>query len=277
MIIQTPVYPPFFDSIRDNERRIVENPLLKINGRYEIDFDDLERKLAEPRNKLLLFCSPHNPTGRVWSSEDLKQVYNLCRKYSVDVLSDEIHSDLVYTGRRHTVYASLGESVVKQSVTFMAASKTFNIAGLNLSFAIVPCQRRRGLINAWLTRLHLRRNNLFGVLASEAAYRDGEIWLESLLPYLEKNAETLVEFAQKRLPGIGVYKPEGTYLAWLDFRSCFSSAAELRKFLVHQAQVGFNSGEDFGVAGAGFARLNFATQRSTLLEALTRIERALPK
>ena len=275
VIVQTPVYPPFFDSIRDNKRRIVENPLLLVNGRYEIDFADLERKLADSSNKLLLLCSPHNPVGRVWTREELTQVYALCRQHNVDVLADEIHSDLIFPGHRHTVFAALGDPIVEKSVTFMAASKTFNIAGLNLSFVVVPCKERRAKIASWLTRLHLTRNNLFGVLATEAAYREGEPWLADLLKYLEQNVETLNGFIRTRLPEIQMAKQEGTYLAWLDFRAYFPAAGALRNFLVHQAEVGFNPGEGFGKAGEGFARVNFATQRSVLLDALTRIETAL--
>ena len=275
VIIQPPVYPPFFASIKDNERVIVENPLLEQNGHYEIDFDDLEKKLADPNNKLLLFCSPHNPVGRVWTRAELSRVYELCQKYEVDVLADEIHHDLVYEGHRHTVFASLGEPAGKQSVTFMAASKTFNIAGLNFSFIVVPCQRRRNLIRSWFTRLHLNRGNLFGVAATETAYREGEAWLDSLLPYLAQNADVLVDFIQSRLPKIKVSKPEGTFLAWLDFRAYFTSARELEEFLVYKAKVGLNPGKNFGRQGEGFARINFATQRSVLLEGLTRIEKAL--
>ncbi|MDF2501166.1 MAG: Cystathionine beta-lyase [Anaerosporomusa subterranea] len=275
VIIQPPVYPPFFDSIKDNQREIVENPLIENNGRYEIDYDDLEQKLADPKNKLLLFCSPHNPVGRVWTRAELSKVYELCQKYNVDVLSDEIHSDLVYSEHKHTVFASLGTPVCKQSVTFMAASKTFNVAGLNLSFIVVPCKRRRALIKAEINRLHLNRNNLFGVLASETAYVEGDAWLDGLLEYLEKNADTLVDFTEKRLPKVKVVKPEGTYLAWLDFRAYFSNAKELDDFLVQKAKVGLNSGKTFGRQGEGFARINLATQRSVLLEALVRIEKAL--
>jgi cystathionine beta-lyase len=199
----------------------------------------------------------------------------LCQKHNVDVLSDEIHSDLVYRNHKHTVFASLGAPVCKQSVTFMAASKTFNIAGLNFSFIVVPCKRRRALIEAEFTRLHIRRNNLFGVLASEAAYAEGDEWLDALLGYLENNADTLAEFTEKRLPKVKLVKPEGTYLAWLDFRAYFSTAKELDEFLVQEAKVGLNSGKTFGRQGEGFARINIATQRSVLLEALTRIEKAL--
>ncbi|AJQ27210.1 MalY/PatB family protein [Pelosinus fermentans] len=275
IIIQPPVYPPFFASIKDNERKVVENPLLLKNGRYEIDFEDLEQKLADPNNKLLLLCSPHNPVGRVWSREELEKVYELCQKYEVDVLADEIHNDLVFQGHKHTVFASLGTPVCKQSVTFMAASKTFNVAGLNFSFIIVPCKSRRGLIQNWITKLHISRNNVFGGIGTEAAYRDGEAWLDALLIYLEKNADILVEFIQTRLTEVKVSKPEGTYLVWLDFRAYFTNDKELQKFLVHTAKVGLNAGKNFGTQGEGFARINIATQRSVLLEALTRIEKAL--
>jgi len=275
VIIQPPVYPPFFASIKDNDRQVVENPLLVKNGHYEIDFEDLEEKLSHPKNKLLLLCSPHNPVGRVWTEDELRKIYELCQKYEVDVLSDEIHNDLVFDGHKHTVFASLGAPVIKQSVTFMAASKTFNIAGLNFSYIIVPCKRRRALIERWLQKLHMNRNNLFGVLGTEVAYQEGDAWLDTLLSYLEKNADTLVEFVQKRLPHVKVNKPEGTYLAWLDFRAYFSDAKELEHFLVHTAKVGLNPGKNFGRQGEGFARINLGTQRSVLVEALERIEKAL--
>ncbi|MHC1759541.1 MAG: MalY/PatB family protein [Negativicutes bacterium] len=275
VVIQTPVYPPFFDAIRDNGRTIVENPLIVENGRYTIDFVDLEEKLAEPQTTLFLLCSPHNPVGRVWTREELVQLQALCQKYNVDVLTDEIHSDLVYSGYHHTVFATLGEFAEQSSVTFMAASKTFNVAGLNLAFAVVPDPQRRTKIHAWINRLQIGRNNLFGVLATEAAYRKGDAWLAALLRYLESNADVLVDFVQNRLPGVRVIKPEGTYLAWLDFREHFQDVKKLRYFLAHQAEVGLNPGETFGVSGEGFARINFATQRSVLVEALTRIEKAL--
>jgi len=275
IIIQPPVYPPFFDSIKDNEREVVENPLIFKEGHYEIDFADLEQKLSNPKNKLLLLCSPHNPVGRVWRGEELRRIYDLCQKYKVDVLSDEIHNDLVFPGHKHTVFASLGTPVCKESVTFMAASKTFNVAGLNFSYIIVPCKRRRALIQGWLNKLHMNRNNLFGVIATETAYRQGDAWMDALLVYLEKNADTLVDFVQTRLTSIKVNKPEGTYLVWLDFRAYFTDAKELEHFLVYTAKVGLNPGGNFGSQGIGFARINIATQRSVLLEALERIEKAL--
>ena len=275
VIIQPPVYPPFFAAIRDNERTVVENSLIERNGYYEIDFVDLEAKLAEPQNKVLLFCSPHNPVGRVWKKEELQRIQNLCRQYEVDVLCDEIHNDLIYSEHEHTVLAYLQEDVWKQTITFMAASKTFNIAGLNFSYAIIPCSRRRKKFVSWLSRMHLNRNNLFGVLATQAAYENGEEWLEELLRYVEENANVLSRFVQERLPQVQTVKPEGTYLAWLDFRKVFSSGDELRNFLINQAQIGLNDGSSFGLQGEGFARINLATQRSLLLEALQRIEKSL--
>ena len=276
IIIQPPVYPPFFAVIKDNDRKVVENPLICRQGRYEIDFDDLEQKLADPRNKLLLFCSPHNPVGRVWSRAELTRLYALCQEYRITVLADEIHSDVVYAGHTHTVLAALGTPADNPVVTFMAASKTFNIAGLNFSFAVVPDKRKRALIAAWLAKLHLQRNNIFGALATEVAYSEGEAWLNALLDYLTGNAAALADFVATRMPAVKMVKPEGTYMAWLDFRAYFPDARELTRFLVQEAKVGLNSGQDFGRQGAGFARLNFATPRCVLQEALARIARALP-
>ena len=275
VIIQPPVYHPFFSIIRDNERETAENPLLFENGRYKIDFPHLEQMLADRNNKLLLLCSPHNPVGRVWTRDELTRVHQLCQRYEVDVLSDEIHCDVVYSGHKHTVFASLSTPVSESCITFMSASKTFNLPGLNCSFMVIPCRRRRALIDGWLNRLHIRRNNLFGVLATEAALRNGDDWLGALLSYLEENADTLVDFVRTRLPGVKVTKPEGTYLAWLDFRGRFTSATELDDFLTQKAKVGLNRGIAFGRQGEGFARLNFAVPRSRLLEALTRIEKAM--
>ena len=275
VIIQPPVYHPFFSIIRDNEREVVENPLLFNNGRYVIDFAHLEQMLADRKSKLLLLCSPHNPVGRVWTREELARVYQLCQRYEVHVLSDEIHCDVVFSEQGHTVFASLSEPVFERCITFMSASKTFNLPGLNCSFMVIPCQRTRALLDGWLNRLHIRRNNLFGVLATEAAFRNGNDWLDALLAYLEENANTLVHFVRTRLPGVKVTKPEGTYLAWLDFRERFASATELDDFLMQKAKVGLNRGIMFGRQGEGFARLNFAVPRSRLLEALTRIEEAL--
>lgn len=275
VIIQPPVYHPFFSIIRDNEREVAENPLLFTNDRYEIDFSHLEQTLANRTNKLLLLCSPHNPVGRVWTRSELTRVYQLCQQYEVDVLSDEIHCDVVFSRHKHTVLASLSTPAPERCITFMSASKTFNLPGLNCSFMVIPCPRRRALIDGWLNRLHIRRNNLFGVLATEAAFRNGDNWLEALLSYLEGNADTLVDFVRTRLPGVNVAKPEGTYLAWLDFRKRFTSATELDDFLLQKAKVGLNRGITFGRQGEGFTRLNFAVPRSQLLEALIRIEQAM--
>ncbi len=277
VIIQPPVYPPFFELVKENGRAVVENPLRLQNGRYEIDFADLEEKMANPNNTLLLLCSPHNPIGRVWSREELTAIQALARRYQVTILADEIHSDIVYRGRRHIPLASIEGGASDNIVTFMAASKTFNVAGLNLSYVVVPCPQKRKQLDNWIGRMHLRRNNLFSVLATEAAYRQGGEWLDALLPYLAANAEYAAQFLQERLPEVAMVKPEGTYLIWLDFNKYFSNSCELDRFMVQEANVGLNSGQSFGRQGEGFVRFNIATSRRILHEALERIERALKK
>lgn len=277
VIIQPPVYPPFFTSIKENSRKIVENPLLLKDGRYVIDFADLEHKLAHSNNKILLLCSPHNPVGRVWEREELERICQLCSRYGVQLLVDEIHHDLILPGRRHTVLATLEEPAARQAITFAAASKTFNIAGLNSSFIVASCPERRRLLAEALERFHIGRNNLFGCLATEAAYRDGEAWLDAVCRYLDSNAALLLAFVKERLPQVSVTAPEGTYLAWLDFRQCLPDSRELELFLAREAKVGLNPGRSFGTQGQGFARLNFAAPRRVLLEGLERIEQALAK
>lgn len=275
VIIQTPVYPPFFAAIEDNKRVVVKNELVFNKGRYEINFVDLEEKFADKNNRIFLLCSPHNPVGRVWTKSELEKIHKLAIKYNIQVLSDEIHSDIVYEGHKHTVFASLAKAENSEVVTFMAASKTFNIAGLNTSYVIIPCGYKRELIRGQINRLHINRNNIFGVLATKEVYKSGEEWLKNLLLYLEKNADTLVEFIETRLPKIKVVKPEGTFLAWLDFSAYFDRSDELNKFLIEKAHLGLNPGIAFGEQGECFARLNFATSRNILLEALLQLEAAL--
>lgn len=274
VIIQPPIYPPFFAVIEDNQRKVVENPLRLENGQYTIDFVDLEEKFAQPQNKLFLFCSPHNPIGRVWSKSDLEKIVLLAKKYNVTILSDEIHSDIVFSGQQHTVLASLDQDNI---VTYLAASKTFNIAGLNTSFIVIANKDLRAKVQAQIQKLHLNRNNIFGVIATQVAYEQGESWLQDALQYMETNADLAVEFINTRLPKVKVTKPQGTYLLWLDFRSYFTTSKQLDEFLVYKAKVGLNSGRKFGTCGDGFARLNLGTQKKILKEALIRIETALNK
>lgn len=274
IIIQTPVYPPFFSAISLNHRRIVENPLRYVNGRYEMDFADLEKKITA-NTKLFLLCSPHNPVGRVWTKEELQVLGELCLRHNITILADEIHSDLIFSGHKHLPLAALSEALNQQTVTFISPSKTFNIAGLYTSLIIAADQEKRAAIYNMMEVLGLGKGNLFGVAGTEAAYREGNLWLDGLLAYLEQNADYTVSYIREHIPSVKLNKPEGTYLAWLDFRELFQDAGQLRKFLIHQALVGLNDGATFGKQGAGFARLNFACPRSQLTEGLRRIRTAV--
>lgn len=274
IIIQPPVYYPFFDAVKKNGRTLVENPLAFDGERYTIDFADLEQKL-KTGVRLLIFCSPHNPVGRVWTRGELHTLGELCMKHDVLIVSDEVHCDLVLFGHRHIPFASLSERFAAQSITCTAPSKTFNLAGLQASNIIIPNEKYRRTFQAAVRNWHLDYSNSFAVPASEAAYRYGEAWLEQLIEYVEGNVTFLTSFIAERMPQIKVVPPEGTYLVWLDFRALGLNAKELRTFLRTQAKVALNDGTIFGASGEGFARINVACPRRTLEEGLKRIERAV--
>jgi cystathionine beta-lyase len=239
-----------------------------------MDFEDLEAKLASGV-KLMLLCNPHNPVGRVWSREELKKIGELCARYDVIVISDEIHSDLVYSDCTHIPAASVSEELALRSVTCIAPSKTFNIAGLSTSAVIIPDKDLRDKFNGTLNRLGIEMNNLFGITALEAAYNHGVEWLEQVLEYLEGNLDCLVDYFNTNIPQIKVSKPQGTYLAWLDCRKLGMNRKDLVDFFTNKAGVGLNDGEIFGAGGEGFMRINIACPRSLLTEALKRIEQAV--
>jgi cystathionine beta-lyase len=276
IVIQPPVYPPFFTCVTRNGRQLVENPLVERGGSWEMDLADLERKL-DPAVKMLILCSPHNPVGRVWTRDELLALGELCLRRGVIILADEIHCDLVFSGHRHTPFASLDPEFARASVTFFSPSKTFNIAGTYTSLVVLPDPDKRKRYGDLLAALGIGEGNLFGLTAVEAAYKTGEDWLDTLLPYLEANADLLTAFVRRELPGVKVEKPEGTYLAWLDFRSIFADHAALKKFLINDAKVGLSDGLAFGRQGAGFARFNFACPRALMEEGLARIATALKK
>lgn len=276
VVVQPPVYPPFFSSVTRNGRQVVENPLRERGGRWEMDLADLESKLG-PDVKMFVLCSPHNPVGRVWTKDELLALGEMCLRHDLTIVADEIHCDLVFSGHRHLPFATLGPELAARTVTFFSPSKTFNIAGTYTSLAVVSDPERRARYGALLAGLGINSGNLFGLAAAEAAFMTGEDWLDSLLPYLEANADLLVDFVRRELPGVKVMKPEGTYLAWLDFRDRFADHAELNKFLVADAKVGLNNGLTFGHQGKGFARFNFACPRALMLEGLSSIAAALRK
>lgn len=273
ILIQTPVYPPFFQVIRDNDREIVTNRLMMRDGRYEIDFADLEQKL-QTGVKVMLLCIPHNPVGRVWTREELIQVGELCEKYRVLVIADEIHCDLVYKGHKHLPFASLREEFAENSITCTSTAKTFNLAGLQSSAIIIPNPQLRSQFNASSHRLHLVLENFFAITAVEAAYNHGEEWLEELLVYLQGNLEFAVSYIQQHMSRIRINKPEGTYLVWLDFRDLGMNQQQLKRWMYREAKVALSDGSLFGPEGEGFMRLNIACPRATLEEGLKRIHQA---
>jgi cystathionine beta-lyase len=276
ILIQTPVYYPFYSSIQDNKRQLIVNPLKDNKGYYEIDFDDLEKKLVDDV-KMMIFCSPHNPIGRVWKDSELELVAKLCRKYNVLLISDEIHSDLVFKGYKHIPVAPLAEDTLNNSITLLSPSKTFNLAGLAESFAIIPNMELRRKFTGTLKKTGADMLNIFGLETAEAAYTYGESWLEELKVYLEGNLETLIEFFEKNITQIKVVRPEATYLAWLDCRGLPVPAEKLKGFFTFEAGVGLNDGITFGKEGIGFLRINFACPRVLLLEGLEKIKDAVLK
>ncbi len=278
VIIQPPVYAPFFSAVTNSGRRLVENPLhlesgRLENGRYTMDFDHLEQCAADGA-RLLLLCSPHNPVGRVWSRAELQGLLRIARRYDLAILSDEIHADLVYPESQHTALATLA-GTGDQLITAVAPSKTFNIPGLGLSSLIVPDAAQRDALRKVFDSLHVGNTNPFSIAAFEAAYRGGAAWLDSLLAYLRDNRDFVGDYLETHLPAIRLIRPEGTYLLWLDCRGLGMNDAQLREFFVRQAGVGMNPGISFGQGGSGFMRLNIASPRRVIADALQRIANAL--
>lgn len=272
-LIQTPAYPPFF-GMTDNVnlfQQETELPRLP-NGRYGVDLDALEAAITD-RTKIFVLCNPHNPTGRVFQKDELEGMAEICIRHGITICSDEIHSDLIFSDQKHTPIASIHSEISDNSVTLMAPSKTFNIAGLKSSFAIVTNPELRDKIMNARQGL-LGKINLLGEVAMLAAYQESEQWLESLLEYLEGNRNYLIDFVNNKMPQVSMDAPQGTYLAWLD---CNDLDLEVtpQEFFLEEARVGLNPGENFGKGGEGFVRLNFGCPRSMLTEALERMKNAI--
>lgn len=272
VIVQPPVYHPFFSAITDNDRRVVENPLRLEQGRYVIDLDHLDAVAADA--KLLLLCSPHNPVGRVWTADELRGVLAVARRHGLTVLADEIHHDLIYPGVRHRPLATLTDAA-PDIVTAVAPSKTFNIPGLGLSALIVPDPARRAALQRVLGRLHVGAANPFSMAAFGAGYRHGADWLDALMRYLAATREAALASVARDLPGITAIAPEGSYLLWLDCRGLGLDDAALREFFVRRARVGLSPGAQFGSGGRGFMRLNLGAPQAVVDEALARVAAAL--
>ncbi len=281
VILQEPVYFPFFGAVNSSGCHIVRNELKLVNGKYEMDFNDLESKFSvQPgmrgpnRNKTIILCNPQNPVGRLWNRDELTRMGEIVIGSGGVVISDEIHCEILFNGYKHTPFASISEEFEQNSITCMSPSKTFNLAGLEISTIIIPDKKLRDGFNSTRTGV-LPGPNLFGYTALEAAYRDGEEWLEQVLDYLQGNLDFMKAFISEKIPAIKLTELQGTYLAWLDCRELGLDDEGLRSFMREKAKVGMNDGYTFGESGSGFQRMNIACPRSLLEEALTRIEKAV--
>ncbi|QSF46741.1 MalY/PatB family protein [Paenibacillus tianjinensis] len=273
VILQSPVYYPFYDVIKMNDRKVAKNPLILRNGRYEMDYAHLET-LMQGGAKLLLLCNPHNPGGTVWKREELQQVGDLCLRYGVTVISDEIHCDLTLPGHKHIPFASLSEELADITVTTLAATKTFNLPGLQTSFIVARNPEMQGKFERKLKALSLHMSSYFAPEAVEAAYNEGETWLDELRQHIAGNAEYAISYLAEHLPAVKVMRPEATYLLWMDCRALGLDAAGLKNLMYKEAEVAFNEGSVFGPEGEGHLRINLACPRSVLTEALLRFSRA---
>ena len=277
VLICPPVYYPFAASIKANGRKLVESPLVEKDGHYEIDFQDFERKIVEGGVKLFVLCSPHNPVGRVWSRQELEQVAAICQKHQVLVVADEIHQDFVRPGHRHTVFASLGAEVADFTITCTSPSKTFNLAGLQISHIFISNESLRRRFRHELEAVGYGEPNAMAEVAAKAAYGQGEPWLTELLSYLEENLRRTRAFLAENLPQVKLIEPEGTYLLWLDCRGTGLSPEEQDKAIVQRGRIWLDEGRIFGTGGEGFQRINMACPWAILEEGLKRLAFALKK
>lgn len=273
VLIQTPVYPPFHNSVKAAKRELVVNPLVFDGEKYTVDFEDFEKKI-KTGVKLFVLCNPHNPIGRVWKGEELKKIAEICYDNNVKVLSDEIHSDIIYKGHKHTVFSTVSEKAENISIICQAPSKTFNIAGLATSFVIIENEVVRKQMWDAMSAIGVDSVNLFGLAAAEAAYIYGENWLDEMVSYVEKNAEFVCKYLKENLPMVKTFMPESTYLMWLDFREYGMTQADLMQKLVEDARVVLNSGTDFGSEGSGFVRLNIGCPIAQIETCLKLIKKA---
>lgn len=272
ILIQPPVYHPYHHVVKDLGRTLVYNPLRLVDGQYEIDFEDFERKIVGC--KLFLLCNPHNPGGRVWNADELVRIADICAKNGVIVISDEIHCDMALTGYKHTVFATVSETAAQNSVTLMAASKTFNIAGLKSSYHIIHNKALRKQYSEYLTRSELNTAHLFATTAVAVAYNEGDEWLAQMLQYVEENIAFLDKYLKENMPKISFIHPQASYLVFLDARELGMSQERLVEFFLKEAKVAMNDGTMFGQEGAGFMRMNLGCPRATLEQALKQIKAA---
>jgi cysteine-S-conjugate beta-lyase len=276
IIVQTPVYYPFFQAIKNHKRRMTENPLKLSGTRYSMDLEDLKRKIDKD-TRMILLCSPHNPAGNVWTRKELEDLTEICLKNDIVIISDEIHSDIVFKPGKHVPTASLSPEVAENTITLMSPTKTFNIAGLMTSISIIPNEKLRTRFNRIINNFHLSQGHIFGGIALDNAYRCGEEWLEELLLYLKNNIEFLGKYIETYLPEIKVIYPEATYLVWLDMRKMPLAPEKLNEFLVKEAGLGLSEGSIFGDNGKGYQRINIACPKAILESSLEKLRKAVEK
>jgi cystathionine beta-lyase len=274
VIVQPPVFFDFYDILRENHREIVTNPLILENGRYTMDFDGLERLAAVPENKMIYLCNPHNPVGRVWTKEELQRLGDICARHNVLVVSDEIHGDITFKGHNYTPFASLGAEYADNSIICLSPAKSFNIAACCSAFTLISNDAMRKAFQVENSRLTVNKNNAFASVAMRAAYADGGPWLDEVIYYLQVNL-TLVRSHLKNIPEVTLIEPEGTFLAWLDFRALGLKPDDLTTFLRSKAGWAITRGQAFGIEGEGFARLNIACTHARLDKALRQLANAL--
>ena len=275
VIIQQPVYYPFSEMIIANNRKLVNSPLVLKDGRYEIDFEDFEKKIVENNVKLFILCSPHNPVGRVWSVEELKRIGDICIKHDVVIFSDEIHADFVYEPNKHHVFASLGESYAANSVIATAPSKSFNIAGLQVSNIFIGNKKLRDAFRNEIVKSGYSQLNTMGLAAARAAYESGKEWLDEVRAYIKDNLIFFRDYLKENIGELSLIEPEGTYLVWVDFRKLGLSEKQREDLIVNKAKLWIDSGAMFGVDGEGFERFNIACPRSYLKQALDSLKKAV--
>ncbi len=278
VLICPPVYYPFSAAVRENRRKLVESPLVLREGQqgeltYEINFEDFENKIRENQVKLFLLCSPHNPVGRVWHREELARIGEICRRHQVIVVADEIHQDFVRASFRHTVFASLSSEIDDLAITCTSPSKTFNLAGLQISHVFIKNDKLRKSFRRELSAAGYSQPNALGLFAAKAAYSQGAPWLDELLAYLEENLRRTREFLAEHLPKVRLVEPEGTYLLWLDFSRYGLTDKELDEIIIQKGRLWLDGGHIFGAGGEGFQRINMACPWSVLEEGLTRLEK----
>ncbi len=275
VILQPPVFFEFRMVIRSNKRRIVKNALNLVDGRYEIDFDDLEAKAANENNKILILCNPHNPVGRVWTKQELEQVAEICKRHGVFVIADEIHGDFAYAPHRYTPFLTVTNIDTENVAACISPAKTFNISGMVDAMAVIPNADQGQRFRDFAHRYQINKINVFASIATETAYRDGGAWLDELLVYMQGNIAFIQEFLLENGSGISLIEPEGTFLAWLDFRELGLDAKALQRFLAHDANIAVSPGYWFGREGAGFARMTIGTPRSTIKQAFSNLAGAV--